>query len=213
MKAVITTDLVQSSQMSNDERQWFNSKVLELIQGLSLNKYLKISDFETFRGDSFQCLLHHPNSALKTALIIKTAIRSWNVTKSDSSMLDVRVSLGIGEVEMETNKLGTSDGEAFRLSGRRLDQMKKEKRTFCVVTNDIYKEELATESYLLETILANTTAMQSEVIRYKIEGLNEVSIAKLLNISQSSVNQRANSGNWHAVNEMIKRFDQMYHGA
>jgi hypothetical protein len=179
-----------------------------------------------FRGDSFQCLIHTPEMALKVALLIKTSIKSLNpselkiVTGNESQqkafftnrLFDVRISLAIGEVTMETKQLATSDGEAFRLSGKRLDEMKKEKRTFCVSTKDTFEQELDTESFLLDTLVSKATALQCEVMYWKIFGQNETWIANKLKINQSAVNQRSSSGGWHAVEKMIKRYKEIYHG-
>lgn len=224
-KAVITTDIIQSSGISHEGRSLLNQKIEDLMVWLNKNSFINVIDFNTFRGDSFQCILEKPKMGLKTALLIKTAIKSWNPSETSVlikknehikghsiiKMFDVRVSLGIGRVEMETGKVGTSDGEAFHLSGKRLDMMKKEKRNFCISTNDLYKEELEIESFLLETILAKTSAFQCKVLQYKIEGQTELWIAQKLGIHQSAVNQRATAGSWHAIDKMIQRFETMYH--
>jgi hypothetical protein len=217
-KAVITADIIQSTKLTIENRNWLNEKINESLIFLNKNPLLNIGqvDFEKYRGDSFQCLVHNPKMALRTALLIKTYIKSLYLSEHTVGLFttrksfDVRLSLALGEVEMETGELATSDGEAFRLSGRRLDDMKKEKRTFYITTNDDYKEELDTESFLLDTLLSSTTALQCEVMYWKIYGQNETWIAESLKINQSAVNQRSTGGGWQAIHKMIKRFDEMY---
>jgi predicted transcriptional regulator len=54
------------------------------------------------------------------------------------------------------------------------------------------------------------TALQSEVILWKLSGYTENYIAKQLGINQSAVNQRANSAGWNAINTLVQRFEKLY---
>lgn len=223
-KAVITADIVQSTRMTVEQRTFLNNNIKKLIEILIKLKYIKAKDVELYRGDSLQCLIEKPEMALRVALLIKTGIKSFNPSelkmlkgkRTVQKMLytdllfDIRLSLAMGEVQFDTGQLATADGEAFRLSGRKLDEMKKEKRSFCISTSDEFERELDVESFLLDTLLSRSTALQCQVMFWKVHGYNELKIAKGLGINQSAVNQRSTSGGWHAVDKMIKRFDEMY---
>jgi hypothetical protein len=41
-------------------------------------------------------------------------------------------------------------------------------------------------------------------------GYNENEIAQILKINQSAVNQRSISGNWNAIEILLKRFENLY---
>lgn len=218
-KAVITSDIVQSSSLSVEQRIPLLKHIEDTF--ITLNNQFSLVG-EVYRGDSFQCLVHQSRHGLRVALLLKTRIKGWspleakitkdlkNSTEEIKRSFDVRMSLAVGNVEMETNQVVTSDGEAFRLSGRRLDEMKKLKQHFSVISNDVYQKELSTESVLLDALLAKTTTLQCEVLYYKLLGQTEVAIADQLNIQQAAVNQRATSGSWHAIETALNRFEEIY---
>lgn len=220
--SVVTADLVNSSGMSFDQKE----RLLECIRDrlVRLQEGGGITSSQIFRGDSFQCLPATSATGLRVALILKTFIKSLDPATLKSSplqdhssglifidkMFDVRVSIGMGEVIQHKSALGLSDGEAFHLSGRKLDEMKKQKLTFAIRTEDIYKEELETLSALLDFILSKTTALQCEVITLKLEGFTEIDIAERLAVQQSAVNQRSAAAGWSAIETAVKRFESIY---
>lgn len=224
VKAVITGDIIRSMRMSNDDR-------LGLMRDISkeLKKWNK--DFgmrsEIYRGDSFQCLLNKPASALRVALLIKTSIRSMspgfsfvlqnknnpthvNRISTPFWIFDARIAISIGTVDLPTNQLATSSGEAFELSGKLLDRMKEGKQSIAIATNDEFNAEFETESILLDAIISKTSPMQCKVIELKLLGFNEIEIGKRLKIVQPAVNQRSRSGNWNAIETIVERFEYIY---
>jgi hypothetical protein len=222
--AVITGDIIQSSKLDAETRQW-------LMRSLKAALAQWDEDFEMeselIRGDSFQCLVPDPAIALRVALLIRTYVRSLNPTSaydiyhrqnpeiSHSRLLtnwlfDVRIAIGIGEIDYEGDTLAESDGEAFQLSGRALDRLKDGRRNLAIVSNDDNKGELASMAPLLDAILSGTTALQCEVINLKLLGHTEVEIARILEINQSAVNQRSIAGNWGAIQSAVKRFGKIY---
>jgi len=220
--SVITADLVNSSGMSFEQKERLLECVRDRLTRLQNNGHITSS--QMYRGDSFQCLLTNPAIGLRAALILKTYIKSLDPTSLKSSplqeqtsalifidkMFDVRVSIGMGEIIYNKSEVGLSDGEAFHLSGRKLDDMKKQKLTFAISTEDLYKEELTTLSALLDFILSKTTALQCEVITLKLDGLTETDIAERLAVQQSAVNQRAAAAGWSAIETAVKRFESIY---
>jgi hypothetical protein len=208
-KAIITGDVIHSTKMSIQNRDWLIKEIENKLN--TLYKSPLIMQSEIYRGDSFQCQVKS-KLGLKTALVLKTFIKSLRSEDFFDSKeeFDVRLSLGIGEVTSNSIKLGMSDGEAFHLSGRKLDEMKKQKITFAITTNDNFKDELAVESALMDFILSNTTALQCEVIYWKLHGNTEISIAEKLKIQQSAVNQRSTAGGWNVIEKVLKRYETMY---
>lgn len=220
--AVITADLVNSSGMSFQQKERLIECIREKL--LLLRNNGNITSSQLYRGDSFQCLLMTPAIGLRTALILKTYIKSLDPASLRSSplqeqtsglifidkMFDVRISIGMGEVIQNKSELTLSDGEAFQLSGRKLDDMKKQKLTFAISAEDRYKEELTTMTALLDFILSKTTALQCEVITLKLDGFTETEIAERLSVQQSAINQRAAAAGWSAIETAVKRFESIY---
>jgi hypothetical protein len=217
IKAVVTGDIIDSTKLGEEENS-------QLIQGLKLI----IDDFEKdqllkgemFRGDSLQCLIYNPSDALKITLLIKTFVKgivSINNSKEkidaykliSKSVFDIRLAIGIGEINGKKESLSMSQGEAFNLSGRLIDEM-KHKQTIAIRTNDVFNNELDTSFKLLDFILSNATQNQCEVIYYKLQGLTEVEISEKIGVNQSAVNQRSNSSGWSAINSLIQRFESIY---
>jgi hypothetical protein len=223
-KAVITGDVIHSTRMDEESRALLSKSIARFLK--ELEKVFKVRS-EMFRGDSFQCLVPNVEDALTVALLIKTKIRSLNPSELHSVnakskprkskavyfttwVFDARLAIGIGEVPKTVKDLATTSSEAFYLSGHLLDEMKSRKQALDIEANDKYSEELETEMILLDNIIAKTTAMQCEVIHWKLWGLPEIDIANKLGIGQSAVNQRSNAGSWNAIRAMLDRFETIY---
>lgn len=223
MKAVITGDIIQSTKLEPKARLELVRLIRSELKELA-GEYKFKSEF--FRGDSFQCYLTNTEQALRIALMIKTYIRSINPSASHIltrvnnpikrksvllplQIVDARVALGIGDAVLR-NDLAISEGVAFELSGRLLDELKNRKQSFGIASDDMNNDELATEAILLDALLGKNTALQCEVINWKLNGFNETEIANKLNINQSAVNQRSRSGNWNAIEAMVNRFETIY---
>jgi hypothetical protein len=224
IQAIITGDIIHSTRLSIKHRDWLFKQIADALK--QLDKDFGIRS-ETFRGDSFQTLVKNPTAALKLALLQKTFIRSLNpshvydVRKKNSPIIkrgivfptwifDARVAIGIGNVDSLSNRLASSGGKAFQLSGQLLDRMKGKKQSFAIATDDLFNDELQTEFILLDAIISKTTALQCQVINLKLLGYTEQQIAEQLNVGQSAVNQRSNSGNWNAIEAMLTRFEKIY---
>ena len=111
----------KSSKLTGEQRQ----KTLTTIEQLAaepavLYQDLKLTGPEIFRGDSWQLLVSPSRYALRLACFIRAGLRS-------RSLADTRIGIGLGDVEMHGDRPGQSDGIAFRLSGRALDGLKKER--------------------------------------------------------------------------------------
>lgn len=223
-QAVITADIIHSSKL-NAENKALLYKSIKDVLGRTDEDF--DSKSEMFRGDSFQCLIPKPKDTLRIALIIKTYIRSLNVSelhkvKSTSFpekkrsiiyplwMFDVRMAVGIGSVVTPIKGLGTADGLAFEMSGRMLDELKDSRQKFAITSMDRFKSELKMESALLDAIISRTTALQCEVIYYKLLHYTETQISKKLQIEQAAVNQRSVSGSWNVISKMVDYFENLY---
>ena len=223
LHAVITGDLIDSTKIPPAAVTTLFERLEKEIQAIQKKQALVL---EVYRGDSFQCLVKAPAQSLRIALLLKTFFRSLHlkalesgsgkkktITNLPSNLLDARMALSVGLVENLAPRLATSNGAAFQLSGRMLDQIKDSKQHLIIGSADNFHAEWQTESILLDALLARTSALQCQVLHAKLKGHTETEIAKTLKIGQSAVNQRAASGNWNAINAMLKRFEEVYHHA
>ena len=202
---IITADIVESTLIN------FDSKEILFEQfniGLGLVKNEFNIDYEWYRGDAFQVKTKEIFNSLRIALLIKFWIKSFE--RESKKSYDVRLSLGIGTIELDKKELSLSDGEAFRISGRNLDSLKSNKQTFIVDSNDLNSNALRIESVLLNAIIDNITPIQSKVLFYKLKGFKEEEIAKQLKLAQSTVNQHSNSGNWSSISKYLDYFEKVY---
>src|SRR5690554_7794951 len=99
MIAVITGDIINSR--SVDPLQWM-VQLKEVLSSVGTEP----KDWEIYRGDSFQ-LKVQPDQALYVALLLKATIKHFKD-------LDVRMAIGIGEVDYEGAKI--TDRKSTRLN-------------------------------------------------------------------------------------------------
>jgi SatD family (SatD) len=163
--------------------------------------------YELFRGDSFQCIIPNLNQTLRICLLNRAYF--LRLSKNQNG-LDVRQSIGIGEVNSLKKTLSRSDGEAFRYSGRTFDEMDKKGNR--IVFKSSFPEidaELNTSLTLLEAIIQGWTSTQAEVFFYKLQGKKEKEIAEQLNVSQPAINRHLKAVSWSAVERLLNRFEEL----
>jgi len=207
--AIITADIVQSTAILPDAKQELYAAIAAMLEEISR---LYTTKSEWYRGDSFQVQASAKDAA-RIALLIKTGIRGIDKSKGarGTKVHDVRLAAGIGTIDYIQETLAQSDGEAFRLSGRMLDQLKSLKQTFSFTTADSHNAALAIESQLLDALLAGTTATQCRVLYQKMMGLKEEEIAKKIVVSQSAINQHSNAAHWNVLSNYLDYFETLYH--
>lgn len=200
LTAVITADVVNSTHFSPEET---GSRLRKLISILS-------SDFEwvlkpeIYRGDSFQGVLRHPEDTLHLAILSRALMRAHEGGKSET---DIRIAIGIGKVAEMTDRPGTSDGEAFRLSGRLADTMKQRKARIAVAL-PAPSRPLDAVLDLLETLVEKWTPSQSEVIAGLLRNETISQIAERVSVSQPAVSQRVAAAKWWAIEHLLTTFPE-----
>lgn len=128
IKGVITGDLVNSSHIATEWRQTVIDALNACVKDFSSLTTIKM---EMYRGDSFQVVVGNPELALSVAIALRAKLKASTPDKSEV-LWDARLSLGIGDVSFESENILTSDGEAFKLSGRAFDNIGK--RRLCIST-------------------------------------------------------------------------------
>lgn len=186
--AVITGDIINSQ--SGDGEQWLNT----------LKEYLTKfggypEDWQIYRGDSFQLLVHEPARAFSIALGLKATIKQFK-------KLDVRMAVGVGTIDHRAEQVLQSNGEAFVNSGRIFDSLKK--RTLAIKTpwQDFDKAINLFIKLALLTI-DDWSETSAEVVATSLEhpDATQKDIAEMLSIPQSRVSERLSRAGFDAIRE------------
>jgi hypothetical protein len=178
-----------------------------------ISNHLKIDiPFEIYRGDSFQMLVEIPELVAEIAVLIRSGLRNStpmsitdNNTMSIENLWDTRVSIGIGRVEFPAPKIVESSGEAFKLSGLQLDDMKNSAdRIRMISTWDDLNEQFAVITALGDSIIRRWTYHSSQAAyRYLLYKETQKEISEKLGISQPAVHNRLNIGNIDVIEKMF----------
>jgi len=198
--AVLTGDVVNSTLLEPSQEK----KLLKLLQHI-------LSDHkqEFFRGDSFQAYIKESSQALRNALQCRTAAIGLQPDQSPA-VSDVRISIGIGQVESPVRTLATAKGEAFLLSGRALDAMDKtEGRLIIITENKLTNYAFSVMSDYINSIYKQMTPKQAEVIFELLKGYSQQHVAEKLNRSKSTISQHVTAGRWDEIENILKKYQEI----
>lgn len=218
---IITGDIVSSQSIRPDVRKKLFEDINQFLK--ELKKHWIIS-YETFRGDSLQCEAKSPELALRVALIIRAFFKAYIPYEEQLSMVkedrptkgyfttefDIRLGVGIGEADfIKKNKITSSDGQAFHLSGEALDELKQQSHRLTVKTfKEDFNEQIEAPVLLLDALVQKWTQNGAEIVLYLLQNKKEDEIASILRISQSAVNQRKKNAHWFAIERLIQYFEK-----
>lgn len=204
-RAVITADLVGSSEYTNGDWFTMNNRVRNFLEHWNTTEY---TEYFAYRGDSLQGLLRDISQALKHAIYLKAFIKSVELQGSKrASMADIRISIGIGEINYRGKSIMESNGQAFHNSGRTLDHITKTGQTLALTTpSEELNKEWDVIMTLLDELMERWTIASSEVIWRIIDGAEDVAIANELGISRSAVSQRKKQAGWDAISKTLNYY-------
>ena len=180
MEAVITGDIINSRKV--DPSVWI-SILKELLQ-----KYgTEPKNWEIYRGDSFQ-LITNATEALEIALVIKSTIKK-------NELLDVRMSIGLGEIEYRSERITESNGTAFLNSGDQFEDLKK--NTLAIKSPNAAFDKVFNVVFQLSMFFANNWSVSTaEIIKLALENQN---------LSQSKLAEELNKKSQSTISASLKR--------
>jgi hypothetical protein len=199
LSAVITADIV------NSEPSWAK----ELGKRLEQTIYSTQGAAKVFfyRGDSFQTYLPDPYSAYRLALKLRTKAILFEKDRPEVHT-DVRISIGIGTVELPVTQLATAQGEAFVLSGRGFDELAKtDIRLNMHCGHGPTHIALKTISLFTDYLFQSLTIKQAEVLEHLLNHRKQVETARLLKKTQSTVNKHLQSMGWKQLEELMTLYE------
>ncbi|MET4080123.1 hypothetical protein ABIB40_000063 [Pedobacter sp. UYP30] len=193
MICIITGDIIGSRKI---KEPWLVSLKAAL-------KYVskKNSDWEIFRGDSFQLEIVAVE-ALWVAIYLKACIR---INKA----ADVRMAMGLGTVKKTRGKITEANGDAFVHSGNAFDGLKLSKVNLAIQSdNENFDEEMNVTIRLALVAMDSWGTATAEVVKYAMENENllQNELAVLSGRTQSSVSEALKRARFNELMDM----DRLY---
>jgi len=223
--AVISGDIIAYTSLNKTEKDVLEKEILSLF------KVLK-KEFNVFgrliKGDYIEFYVPDTYNVFRVALIIKNYIKASAKNIIIKSLKDkgrnslfqkhaVRLAVGLGTLSRLDLKKGIIDGQAIYFAGRLLSKEKtydKDKVSikhtlFIMTNNENITNEFIPLISLIDEIISRNTAKQSEILYYKLLGIDEKSIAKKTGRYQSTINQHSTSAGWNAIEKAVLRFEEV----
>jgi len=203
-QAVATGDVIASTDFV--ERTALPQILREAFEGIARRIGAPVRAFEIYRGDSFQGVVE-PEHALLAATIVRARLRAVRLEGSRRvGALDARVAIGIGAVEHAAARVVESDGEAYRLSGRALDEMARAKDTCRLrVEGPSVPAQVHITVQLLDVIVSTWSVPVAESVFLALTETDrtQVEMARLQGVSQPAVSQRLHTARFDNVLELL----------
>lgn len=181
--AVLTGDIVKSSDMTSDElTRTFkglqdSAQVIEAWQDAP-------AYFTRFRGDGWQMVVK-PALCLRALSALRAAVRR------SGKGFETRIGIGLGTAVIHDGDLAGAEGPAFVRSGHALDQMK---RGSLLAAPDA-PQALRVALPLVDHIIKGWTVRQADIayLMLTLEGPTQADVADLLKLTQQTVQQQIDS--------------------
>lgn len=211
--AAISSDVVSSTSLSSESIIGLNERIKK---GLSLLSQ-KYTDFwgRIVRGDTIECICL-PIDALEIALILKTWIKSYEPSVNSSSELfgkyGLRISIGIGSMNIINKELDIMDGDAIYRSGRGLDKLTGWSKYSMSISMDVNDHErpMSIILGLINQLLNNATPRKCKILSERLIAGSSSSAAENCHISVSAVNQVLNDLGWNTIKEAISYYHSIF---
>lgn len=196
---VLTGDVVGSQRIQAKERL---SRTLEAILALCETRFAARGD--RYRGDGFQIAVPDPADAVLAAVLARAALIQQSPSRQ--SMWDARIAVGIGPATMPTaERFAEADGEAFLLSGRRLDVLGDRPERLAIVTpSPALNDELALLTRFADDILSHWSHYSAEVVYLSLlHDESQQALAERLGRAQPTVNRRLVAARWPLIRDYL----------
>jgi len=197
--AVITGDIVDSSKLPKAQRKLLPGLIAKASRDTrqAFPEAVPL-DVDVFRGDGWQLLVSDVPLCLRVGLFFRACLRS---TAERGRGLDTRAAIGVGRVDFVRDRVSQGDGEAYRLSGRALEDMPRKQR---LLLADPAAIEVGTRTVivrLIDVLAQGWTGRQALAVRGALRGWTQEKIAKEWpeSISQQAVTKHLEAAEWPAL--------------
>lgn len=195
MRAVLLGDIVNSRKVAPS--QW-----MPALKALLDEVGPSPSIWEIFRGDSFQVECD-PGQALALALRIKSLVKTHRE-------LDVRISIGIGEIEHRAPQITQSAGTAFVRSGEVFDK-KSNQRLTIKTGDDKTDEHLSVVLNLIGHIADNWKPETARTVYESLSNpdLQQKDLAKLINRAPATVSVALKRAGYSGIDKAVHHYKNL----
>ena len=204
IKGVITGDLVNSTNIATEWRQ----TVLDALN-VCVTDFLPLTliKLEMYRGDSFQIVVDKPDYTLTVAIALRAKLKA--TTPDKQQLWDARLSIGIGDISFESDNIVTSDGEAFRLSGRSFDNIGKKRLSISTTWPD-FDKDIKLVTRFADDIITSWTAKQAKVVYQSILFPKlQKDLAEDLGMTRQNFNSHWSSAKGQLILDYMKYFKSL----
>ncbi len=205
IKGVITGDLVNST---NIAAEWRQTVVNALHQCVAESLPLTLIKLEMYRGDSFQVVVDKPQYALAVAIALRAKLKAETPDKQE--MWDARLAVGVGEISFEGDNIVTSDGEAFRQSGRSFDHIGKKRLVISTPWPD-FNNEIDLVTRFADDVITSWTAKQARVVYHSMLFPNKLQkdLAEELGMTRQNFNYHWGSSRGQLILDYVDYFKSL----
>lgn len=197
--------MVRSESIGLDKRDDLIKALRCAIEELQHQSPMKM---EIYRGDSFQIIVDNPAKSLRIASMIR-AYLIGDAPKDEKNGWDARISIGIGTIEYNGESIVVSDGEAFRLSGRGLDNIEKNRLAITTCWEDVNDEVDASIGFV-DNLITNLSRNQASLLYLAVaKELPQVEIAGRTGKSQQNISKTLNAAKEPLLSRYLNRFESL----
>lgn len=194
MQAVITGDIINSTLLKNDDRKHLEKHLRSNLLSIAGSG----ENYEINRGDSFQVIASEPTNAFLKCVELRARLKY--LFKAN---IDARLAIGLGEITMRGETIGSSDGEAFQLSGRKFDSLLPNDLALGISTGkELNDKGLDVISGFCDHLIRSWSKYQCEAIAIRINGFTYDQIAEKTGVSKSAVFKRVSSANFRQIEKV-----------
>lgn len=207
--AVISGELAEARKISHEDL----GKIPDIIRGSfkEVNRHrerVQRMDYEIIRMDEFLCITDRPVSSLHSMIMLASDFR-LKTYRELNIRADLRLSIGVGPVELMQRELRESDGTAFRYAADGLKSFKRNQRLFITTPDKEINKEFAVACGFMDILIHDWSDEQAEALFLSLSGKNQTEISEELKISQPAVNRRLKAAHADAIERFIKRYEHL----
>jgi len=222
--ATISADIISYTALSQNDKVQLNLKLNNLLASLTI-KYTEENFFgRIVQGDYIECAMLSPKYALRIALLLKSLIKSIELTDSNQKDIriryfkeyGIRIAIASAPLNVLDKEKGIIDGEAIYLSGRTIKNMSTSDKKKIIVKDTMFfrsldvimQDHFDTMISLVDAILSKCSQKQCEVLFYKLSGLTEKEIVEKTGKYQSTISQHSSAASWNAIEKSVIHFEK-----
>ena len=197
MEVVLAGDIIGSQKNSTDD-------YLKIIEPI-LEKYSKKGMYQIYRGDSFQAWLEKPQLALFVSIKIKAALKR-------NGLLDVRIAIGLGVVNLIEKNIAKSNGSALTRSGVLLDSLKDIDQDLMVDSGHPLDKYMNTTLQIALIYMNEWTENGASTIFESLNnpGITQKELGAILGVKQATASRRLDRAHQKETDLLLNLFIQYY---